>query len=200
VSRRLPVVTLLMLVGALLVTALPGASSTLIYDRDAILAGEIWRLFTGHWVHFSQTHLVYDLLALGIAGAIIEAKRLPHYGWLCLLTPWLLGASALLFEPGMKQGGGLSGLAVTAITYLALWGLGETPPWRWVCLASLIGVAAKTLFELKTGRMVLATVDHDSVVVSSTSHLTGMVAALLFFIGSKGMSWFREPADRISEP
>jgi rhomboid family GlyGly-CTERM serine protease len=184
-SRRLPVVTLLMVGGALLAAALPGASATLIYDRDAVLAGEIWRMFTGHWVHFSRTHLVYDLLAFGIAGSISEAKRLPNFGWLCLLAPGFISTTFLWFEPEMKYCGGLSGLAVTAITYLALCGLGETAPWRWICLATLVGVVGKTLFELKTGRMCFATVDSVSVIVSRNSHIAGMAVAWLCFICTK---------------
>ena len=103
-------------------------------------------MFTGHWVHFSTSHLVYDLLALGIAGWIIEARGLPHFGWLCLLAPWLISAVLLLFEPQMKLFGGLSALATTAIVYLALFGLHDAAPWRWVCLAALLGIAGKIYF------------------------------------------------------
>jgi len=133
--RKLPVITTLMVGSGVVIALFPSWSSWLIYDRSAILSGEIWRMFTGHLVHFSPSHLVYDLLALGIAGWIIETQKLPHFGWLCLLTPWLISAILLLFEPHMKLFGGLSALATTAIVYLALFGLHDAAPWRWVCLA-----------------------------------------------------------------
>jgi rhomboid family GlyGly-CTERM serine protease len=170
------------MVGSGVVVALfPGWSAGLIYDRSAILSGELWRMFTGHWVHFSTPHLVYDLLAFGIVGWIVEARGLPHFGWLCLLTPWLISAVLLLFEPQMKLFGGLSALATTAIVYLALFGLHDAAPWRWVCLAAVLGIAGKILFELTTGHMIFVTTGNVPVAVSVASHLTGAFIALLFY-------------------
>src|SRR5580692_5128194 len=121
-GRRLPVVTMLVVGGALLVAVFPGWASWLVYDRAAICSGEIWRMFTGHWIHFSSSHLVYDLLALGVAGWIIEAKGLPHFAPLCLIAPWLISAALLVLEPHLEVFGGLSALATTAIVYLTLFG------------------------------------------------------------------------------
>lgn len=184
-GSRVPVITLLMVGSGVLIALFPGWSSWLIYDRSAILSGEIWRMFTGHWVHFSTSHLVYDLLALGIAGWIIETKKLPYFGWLCLLTPWFISATLLLFEPHMKIFGGLSALATTAIVYLALFGLHDAAPWRWICLATLVGVANKIIFEMTTGRMIFATTGNVPVTVSVASHVSGAITALLFYGWSK---------------
>lgn len=178
---RIPVITLLLVGGGVVVALFPGWSSWLIYDRAAILSGEIWRMFTGHWVHFSTSHLVYDLLALGVAGWIVESQKLPHFGWLCLLAPWLISAVLLLCEPQMKYFGGLSALATTAIVYLALFGLQDTAPWRWVCLAALLGIAGKILFETVTGRMVFVNTGNIPIAVSVASHITGALIALLFY-------------------
>ncbi len=180
-ARRLPVITLLLVASALVIARFPGWSSCLIYDRSAILSGEIWRMFTGHWVHFSTSHMVYDLLALGIAGCIIEAKNLPLFGWLCLLAPWLISAVLLLFEPHMKLFGGLSALATTAIVYLALFGLHDAPSWRWVCLGALLGIAGKIIFEMSTGRMMFVTTGNVPVTVSVAGHISGAMIALLFY-------------------
>jgi rhomboid family GlyGly-CTERM serine protease len=182
---HLPLITLLLVGGGVLVSLLPGWSAWLVYDRSAILSGEVWRMFTGHWVHFSTTHLLYDLLAVGIAGWIIETRRLPHFGWLCLLAPWLISAVLLAFEPQMKYFGGLSALATTAIVYLALFGLHDADPWRWICLAALLGVAGKILFEAATGNMMFASAGDGSVTVSVGSHITGAAIALLFYGRSK---------------
>jgi hypothetical protein len=138
-------------------------------------------MFTGHWIHFSTSHLVYDLLALGIVGWIIENKNLPHFGWLCLLAPWLISAVLLLFEPQMKLFGGLSALATTAIVYLALFGLHGAPLWRWVCLAALLCIAGKIIFEMTTGRMIFVTTGNVPVTVSVSAHISGALIALLFY-------------------
>lgn len=184
-NRGRPVITLLLVGSGVVIALFPGWSSWLVYDRSAILSGEIWRMFTGHWVHFSTSQLVYDLLALSIAGWIIESQKLPHFGWLCLLTPWLVSAVLLWFEPQMKVFGGLSALATTMIVYLALFGLHDTAPWRWVCLVALLGIVGKILYEMTTGRMIFATTANVTVAVSVASHVSGALIALLFYAGSK---------------
>jgi len=176
---RIPVLTLLLIGGAVAVDLLPGCAPWLVYDRSAILSGEIWRMFTGHWVHFSFRHLVYDLVPLGLAGWIIETRGQPGFGWFCALAPWAISAALLVFEPQMRFCGGLSGLATGALVFLALGGLSDPRPWRWVCGAVLLALAGKTLFELAAGRSVLDTLAGLPVVVSVTSHIAG--AATAFF-------------------
>lgn len=41
------------------------------FDRIAILHGEVWRLITGHFVHWSAAHLAWDVLAFFALGAIV---------------------------------------------------------------------------------------------------------------------------------
>ena len=146
-------VTLLMVVAALVVAAFPAWSGGLIYDRQAILRGECWRLFTGHWVHFSRSHLVYDTLALALAGGMLEARRTPGFGCLCLLAPWIINLMLLACVPDLRQCGGLSGLATCALVYLAVEGLGEASGWRWACWLTLAAVAGKIFWEMETGHL-----------------------------------------------
>jgi rhomboid family GlyGly-CTERM serine protease len=184
-GRRLPVITLLLVGSGVVIHLFPSWSSWLIYDRSAIFSGEIWRMFTGHLVHFSTSHLFYDSLALGIAGWIIETQKLPHFGWLCLLTPWIISVVFLLFEPQMKLFGGLSALATTAIVYLALFGLHDAAPWRWICLAALLCIVGKIIFEMSTGRMMFTNIGNVPVTVSVVGHISGVLIALLFYVQSK---------------
>lgn len=180
-AAKIPWRTLLIVAGAVVASMSPRWSAWLVYDREAILSGEVWRLFTGHWVHFSNSHLVYDLLALGIAGWMIETQKLPHFGSLCLLAPWLISGVLLVCEPQVKWFGGLSALATTAIVYLALFGLHHAAPWRWVCLATLLGVAGKIFFELTSGRMIFVTAGNVPLTVCVASHISGAMIAALFY-------------------
>ncbi len=184
-SRRVPWLTLLMVGAAVAVAVVPRSSPWLVYDRSAILSGQIWRMFTGHWVHFSTRHLICDVTALGIAGWIIEDRGLPRFGWFCLLAPWFISAAALVFEPQMQYCGGLSALAIAAITLLGLNGLSEAPPWRWVCVAALIGIAGKTLFEMTTSRSLFGALDGVPVIVSVSNHVAAVAFALAFYGQSK---------------
>jgi rhomboid family GlyGly-CTERM serine protease len=191
-NLRVPALTLLMVGGALLVAAFPGWSAGLIYDRQAVLKGEIWRLFTGHWVHFSPSHLGFDLLALGLAGWMIQARGLPNFGWLCLLAPWGINLALLTFVPDLRQAGGLSGLATCFLVYLALDGWGDTGLWHWVCGLTLAGVVGKILLEWHTGHLLLATVQPGTVVVSTASHVAGALAGLMFYRSLKPLDFRME--------
>jgi rhomboid family GlyGly-CTERM serine protease len=180
-GRQVPVVTSLLLGGAVVAALFPGCAAGLMYDRSAILSGEVWRLFTGHWVHFSLRHLAYDAVPLGMAGWMIETRGLLRFGWFCAIAPWSINTILLALDPQMSFCGGLSGLATAALVYLALCGLSDTGLWRWLCAATLLILAWKTGYELATGRTLLATLGDLPVMVSVSSHLAGAVTALAFY-------------------
>jgi len=64
-------VLLLAVLPAILLWLVPTTHSALLYDRTAILRGEWWRLWTGHWVHFSFSHLAWNLAVLLGAGLLV---------------------------------------------------------------------------------------------------------------------------------
>jgi rhomboid family GlyGly-CTERM serine protease len=180
-ARRIPFLTLLLVATAVAVHFLSHCAPFLVYDRPAILSGEVWRMFTGHWVHFSTRQLLYDLAVLGLAGWILETRRPRAFGWYCALAPWAISAALLVFEPQMRFCGGLSGLATGAMVLLALHGLSDSPPWRFVCGAVLLALAGKTIFELAAGRSVFDSFAGIPVLVSVTSHIAGAAIALLLY-------------------
>jgi len=184
-SLRLPVITLGMVSAAVLVAVVaayfPGLSNWLVYDRSAILSGQIWRLYTGHWVHFSSSHLVYDALTLGMAGWMIETQRLRYFGWFCVFAPWLISSGMLLAAPQMQGYGGLSALAVAAVAYLVLGGLHQAGGWRWICAATLLGLVAKIMFEVVTGKMLFVPAADGEPAVAVVGHACGMLVGALFY-------------------
>lgn len=127
-----------------------GFHEGLLYDRDAILSGQIWRLVSGHFVHLSASHLVLDVLALCALGFLIE----PEGGGLLRALLWLspLALSGLLLlDSGSPRFAGLSGIVSALVVYVGLDGLGERGWWRWVCAGLLVSFVAKVSFELATG-------------------------------------------------
>ena len=181
VPRRISPI-FLALTGALLGFALPQFQSLLIYDREAILAGELWRLFTGHWVHFSATHLGCNLAVLGVAGLILETGAAARTARLLLVTPWFISAGLLLCEPQLNCYGGLSGLATAAVVALALDAFArrrQAPRAGWTAVFLLLLFGLKTVFEWHTHRS-LFTLDADAgFMVVPLSHLLGGIAALV---------------------
>jgi rhomboid family GlyGly-CTERM serine protease len=183
VTGRPPTLTLTLAALALFVYAVPALGEVLVYDRAAILSGEVWRLLTGNWVHFSSNHLVYDLLAFTLAGCIIEGQGQRGLGLLCLVSTTVIGVGLLALEPEMQRYGGLSGVAFAVIVYLALGGLGEKGSWRRMCWTALSLVIGKIAWEMATGRALFVAPTNDNAAVVPLSHALGAVSALLVRVG-----------------
>lgn len=65
------------------------------FDRNGILSGELWRLFTGHFAHLSWTHILTNLLGLALTWGLF-GHHLPAKRWLHVITFSALGTSLLL--------------------------------------------------------------------------------------------------------
>src|SRR5216684_745710 len=101
-TARFPVVTMTLLAVILAVAVFPPLRSILVYDRAAILRGEVLRLITGNLVHLSASHLHYDMLALGMAGCLIEYRGYRHFGWLCGFAAVAIGGALFVFQPDTR--------------------------------------------------------------------------------------------------
>ena len=81
------------------------------YERDALLHGELWRLFTAHLVHLGWAHALLNacglLLCAWIAPARFVARRLVCDG---LLLGGCVALLLLLFSPQVAHYVGLSGV------------------------------------------------------------------------------------------
>ena len=158
---------------------IPGAAATLVFDRAAIGAGEWWRVVTGSWVHLSTAHLLYDALAVLIAGWLLERDGAPLRS-IVLAAASAVGVGVLIGMPEITRYAGLSGIAYALVSYLALSGLGERGTWRRLCVTTLLVLAAKLSFELSTGRFLLVA-QGDEIVAVPLAHAVGMAVAVIFF-------------------
>lgn len=138
----------------------PNAQSALSYQRQAILAGEWWRLLSGAFVHLSWTHLLLNvgglLLVLCMFAPILPIRR--------LIAQLMVSAGAtscllLLFQQ-VDWMVGLSG-ALHALFAWSAGQLGATPdrdptgPWwrgpriAWVLM---LGLLTKLVLEYATAQ------------------------------------------------
>ena len=86
-------IALALLCAALLAATLGGEAvrSALRYDRNALAAGEWWRLVTAHLVHLNFEHAAVDVLALVLLWMLFGRDYSPR-GWLLVLA----GAAAAI--------------------------------------------------------------------------------------------------------
>lgn len=118
------------------------------FDRQGILAGEIWRLWTGHLVHFSSYQLLLDVTALCVVGWLAERQWGSGFtGTVVLLAMPAISVSLLLLSPHLVQYRGVSGvvalLSLAAATHL--WH--DHPGARSVLVTLGAALAIKTLLD-----------------------------------------------------
>ncbi|NIV18169.1 MAG: rhombosortase [Woeseiaceae bacterium] len=81
------------------------------YDRTAILAGEVWRLLTGHVTHLGWPHLALNMAGLVLVWYLVAAYLVSSQ-WAIVLAISAAGVDAGLwfFEPQLMGYVGLSGV------------------------------------------------------------------------------------------
>lgn len=172
---------------ALLLFALPAgllglAPEAFLYDRTAILRGEWWRLWTGHWVHFSASHLAWNLVVLLGAGAWLERLnpgRLIRYTF---VGAPLISLGLLVLGPAMQVYGGLSGLATGVIVLLAFTQLAAHRPDRSRWIAVLALVVLKIAYDAGHAAPLLSRFDSPALQPSALAHILGAALALPVFL------------------
>ncbi len=93
---------------ALLATVASALPSLFELDRAAVVHGEIWRLWTGHLVHASRDHLIFDVGAACLFFIALgqPARAAFHFAWLAPAIGFVLLAAL----PGLDVYYGLSSI------------------------------------------------------------------------------------------
>lgn len=134
----LPWLTLVAAASSLAIQLFPAWRTGLLYDRAAITTGELWRVWSGHLVHFGWPHLVVDAGLLVIVGWIAE-KNHPWFlriGF--LLMPAFISACMFWLEPDMARYGGLSAFNLGVLLYVAAQGWRrDWTDWFWPAVIAI---------------------------------------------------------------
>lgn len=118
-SAVFPWASLVVVVLALGVAAVPALAPSLLYDRPALERGEYWRLWTGHFVHFGASHLWWNLAVFAVAGIWAERVAPRRARVLLIVAPPLIGVALFGLDPDLGFYGGLSGVTAAMLTFLA---------------------------------------------------------------------------------
>jgi len=154
-SWSIALTTALLALPALLFAAWPAVAAAAVYERAGIEAGEWWRLFSGHWTHWSPDHLRWDLLVFAVLLPLCMRVDRGRTFAAMILAGVLIPLTLWVALPDMVEYRGLSGLDATL--YVLLAGTLLRDEWRarqWrsaaVFTLALIGFVAKVAFEVTT--------------------------------------------------
>lgn len=127
------------------------ATEWLRYDRDEILHGQWWRVFTGNIVHLGWPHLLLNLAGLILVWLLFRPS-LTTRSWVIVtaISSVAVGCGLLLFDPVLQWYVGLSGVlhglfAAGVVSALYAGSRGD-----WLLLALFI---AKIIWEQLEGSM-----------------------------------------------
>lgn len=182
-SGRLPWCTLTLCAIVLFIQAIATLHSALLFDRSAILHGQLWRLLSGNLVHYSQMHLLLNVSAMLVAGSIVETRGYRHFWLLIASSSLAISCAVLMLRPDIVVYAGLSGVVSATVAYLCLHGLYEDRIWRSVCIFMLATLCVKLGIELFYDASLEQHLDTTLFLPLPLSHIVGALTALGIFLG-----------------
>lgn len=161
----------------------PGWTSAVIYNRPAIESGQLWRLWTGHLVHYGWLHFAADTGILLYLGRVITWPHPVARLSTLVIMPLIISAGIYLFDPEMIYYAGLSALNLGLFVFHSLnrWRR-DTTDWLWPAVL-LVCIAEITYESIRGGSGGgLISFSDPSVRIATIAHLTGGVSGLALWI------------------
>ena len=157
---------------------IPECARFLEYNRELIFHGELWRLWTGHFIHWTAEHLFWDLMAFVILGYLLWKESRAVYYWILLGTPTLISLVMILVENELTLYRGISGVDsalffALALLYVTTKDLGL----RYLGSAMFVCGGSKLLYEIFLSKALF--VSSESFTVIHSAHWSGALLGLL---------------------
>jgi rhomboid family GlyGly-CTERM serine protease len=173
---------------------LQGYAGVLEFNREKVLSGEVWRLWTAHLVHTNSVHFVLNVTAAALLYIVFSSKlrlnRLAFYG---LVFAALISVALLWVYPFIGWYNGLSGLlhALFACYCVRLAMDGERLFWPGLVLVWVKVLAETTAAHL--GHMTLIA----GMTVITEAHLVGVLLGTVAAFGPVIVRRIRNDPERL---
>ncbi len=180
--KRIPWFTLGFAALAVAIHCIPALTLGWQFDRAAVAHGQVWRFFTAHFTHFGTDHLRWDLLAFLILGTLAERISRSAFLVTLALSAGFITLGVWAAQPQFAFYRGLSGIDCAlfglVVTDLLMTGWRERHGFSiTVGGLTLVGFAAKCIFELITGNTVFVETAGTFSPVP-LAHLLGFIAGV----------------------
>lgn len=158
----------------------PVSSHWLMFDRDAINNGQVWRLFSAHFVHLSMPHLLGNAMGVALL-AYIAGRSLNNLVGISLLI-WcvlVVGVGLYGYADYLQRYVGLSGV---------LHGLLLVAPFispfysRRMAMCFLLVIVSKVIWEQSSFYDDMAMAGLIGGRVEANAHMLGVLAGLFFLL------------------
>lgn len=188
-ARLWSAVAALLLLAAVLQAS--GMAPMLRWSRDAIAAGEVWRLITGHLLHLGPAHFALNAVGTVLAAALVGPQLRPlAWVWVWLACAVSVSGGLWWLQPELGWYVGLSGVLHGLIVAGAVAGLGDYRE-RIFAGVVLAAIAAKLGWEQWSGAMPGTTALAGGSVVTE-AHLYGAAGGLIAGIAVLATRWLHD--------
>ena len=171
--------SLALVLPAVAMLAWPLLACELEYDRSAIANGELWRIVTCQWTHWSSNHFLWDALVFLSLGTICERFSRRGFAVCTVASAVLIPLAVWFWSPGMLHFRGLSGIdsALFVLLTVQLAGTkGRSMAAVAICL--LAAFVLKTYFEVAFNDTIFVD-SHGAFVPVPLAHAVGGAVGLL---------------------
>jgi len=109
-APRFPWITFSLSALTLAVWWIPAARELLQFDRTDLASGALWRTVTGHFTHWTSSHLAWDLAAFVLLGVLLERHSRSLLGITLAVSALAISGAVWLAAPELTTYRGLSGV------------------------------------------------------------------------------------------
>ena len=178
---------------ALVIQCFPDWRESLIYDRTALAQGQLWRIWTGHWIHFGWPHFFPDTGLFLIVGWLLEERHALFSRVALFLMPAVISGVLYWLDPAMVRYGGLSAVDLGLLLYLAAQGWQRNwTDWFWPAVIAIyiLEIVLQAWHGGQGGGAIRF--DEPSIRIATSAHVAGAAYALVALMAS---SFYRRPAE-----
>ena len=179
-------VIFMVLCAAILVLGLFGEffNPALLFRRDLIEQGQLWRIVSGCFVHLGWYHTVMNVFGFAFwYGLFAKTLQVKHWMGLVVLMVLSNGISLYVLSPSIGFYAGLSGSLHGLILYSLVFECRKDKVY-WLFLLALVG---KVLYEQTPGYDVNYLQEHMNAPVVVDAHFYGAIFGVMLAVGV--MAW-----------
>jgi len=175
----LPIVVFMLIICLqILAFSQPYVYELLLYKRLEIIDLELWRIFSGQFLHVSFEHAAVNILSCLVLFIIAKDLKATKDFWLSMAFGSLVvGLGLLAFYPNLFAFAGMSGF-LNGIAVVIIYRLSETN--KIIGWLFLLGFTGKLVYE-----QIYGSLNSAGFRVALESHLLGYLSGMVYLLVSK---------------
>lgn len=153
--------------------------ASFVFSQEKIHSGEIWRIWSGHFVHINYLHLLMN--SLGFSILVILYKNLISTAQLIIQIVYLassIGLSLYFFSPDIQHYAGFSGILYGLFIIAALQALSKKN--NLLSYPILFAITGKIIWN----KFADAEDNLINMPIATDAHIYGYISAILFMLAT----------------